>query len=467
MLAGKEQRAQPPARRLQGLGVLLLALGLTGGLGVRAQGTAHTFPETGHTVAGLFWAYWQAHGGLAQQGYPLTEEFTEVSALDGQPYTVQYFERAVFEKHPENQPPYDVLLSQLGTVRYQQKYPNGAPNQQPAAGGVRFPQTGHVVGGPFLAYWQSHGGLAQQGYPISEEFTEVSPLNGQPYTVQYFERAVFEKHPANPPPFDVLLSQLGTFQLRQKYPAGVPRPSVTAFGSPDDLTVDLHNGMIYFGDFGNGAINRLAPDGSPPQPVATGFREPEGLAVAADGSLVVVEQATNRLWRVDPAQGTKRLLRQLVNTTGQDGVDGLAIDPASGAILVPDSPNGRLLALSPDGSTLRTIAAGFTRPTGVALLPGGDLLVADEFGNTLDRVTPAGHKTVLSTMYQPDDVVVDAQGQAYVNGLNGIIYHVDPATGTRTVLLRGLQLPHGLAVDAQGQLVIAEAGRNRISFLVP
>lgn len=37
-------------------------------------------------------------------------------------YTVQYFERAVFEYHPEKQVPFDVLLSQLGTFRYGQKY---------------------------------------------------------------------------------------------------------------------------------------------------------------------------------------------------------------------------------------------------------------------------------------------------------------------------------------------------------
>jgi hypothetical protein len=59
--------------------------------------------------------------------------------------------------------------------------------------------------------------LAQQGYPISDEFTEVSDLNGQPYTVQYFERAVFEDHPENQPPNDILLSQLGTFQHKAKY----------------------------------------------------------------------------------------------------------------------------------------------------------------------------------------------------------------------------------------------------------
>jgi hypothetical protein len=41
---------------------------------------------------------------------------------------VQYFERAVFEFHPENQPPHDVLLSQLGTFRFKTKYPSGDPS---------------------------------------------------------------------------------------------------------------------------------------------------------------------------------------------------------------------------------------------------------------------------------------------------------------------------------------------------
>jgi Lamin Tail Domain len=182
------------------------------------------FPETSHTVKGDFWKYWQEHGGLPQQGYPLSEEFAEISDLNGQTYTVQYFERAVFEKHPEFPPPNDVLLSQLGTFQYKAKYGDaGAPNQQPhTQDGVPFPETGYYVGGLFLDYWKTHGGLAQQGYPISNEFTEISDLNGQPYTVQYFERAVFELHPENPSPHNVLLSQLGTFQLKKKYPNGPP-----------------------------------------------------------------------------------------------------------------------------------------------------------------------------------------------------------------------------------------------------
>lgn len=103
------------------------------GLQSFAQGGCRAFPETGKQVCGRFLEYWQANGGLAQQGLPLTGEFQERSDLNGQTYTVQYFERAVFEKHPENARPFDVLLSQLGTFQFRSKYPNGDPSSgQPA-----------------------------------------------------------------------------------------------------------------------------------------------------------------------------------------------------------------------------------------------------------------------------------------------------------------------------------------------
>jgi hypothetical protein len=104
--------------------------------------------------------------------------------------------------------------SALGSVSVAQTPGPGSNNCQ------TFPQTGHKVCGRFLQYWQQNGGLAQQGYPISETFTETSDLNGRPYLVQYFERAVFEAHPENQPPFDVLLSQLGTLTGKSNYPQG-------------------------------------------------------------------------------------------------------------------------------------------------------------------------------------------------------------------------------------------------------
>jgi hypothetical protein len=224
--------------------MLLCCVGLVPGLG--AQEEQRFFPETKQTVRGGFWRYWQANGGLPQQGFPISAEMQERSDLDGKTYTVQYFERAIFEWHPENKPPYDVLLSQLGTFRYKQKYPNGAPGQKPNGdpGTWRFPETGKSLGGSFLAHWKASGGLAQNGFPISEEFEERSDLDGKLYVVQYFERAVFEWHPDNKPPYNVLLSQLGTFRHRQRYPQAQPTPGpapVRDWIAP----VDLSNNGLY------------------------------------------------------------------------------------------------------------------------------------------------------------------------------------------------------------------------------
>ncbi len=81
---------------------------------VAPQAGDEFFPTTGHNVAPRFLRYWQGNGGLAQFGYPLGEAFTE-TLEDGQSYTVQYFERARFEYHPEHGgTPYEVLLGQFG-----------------------------------------------------------------------------------------------------------------------------------------------------------------------------------------------------------------------------------------------------------------------------------------------------------------------------------------------------------------
>lgn len=177
------------------------------------------FTETSHGVRGRFMQYWETHGGLAQQGYPISWELYQVSLEDGKVYGMQYFERAVFEYHPENTPPNDVLLQRLGAQKYDITYSGGAPPQEPnnSPGSAFFAETGHRLGGRFLAYWKSHGGLAQQGYPISDEFFEQSAVDGQVYRVQYFERAIFEYHPEKQPPYDVLLSLIGSFYFDALY----------------------------------------------------------------------------------------------------------------------------------------------------------------------------------------------------------------------------------------------------------
>src|SRR5438874_9577664 len=103
--------------------IVLLVFAAMLPLGARpaqAQPDTRYFPETGKTVSGRFYQYWQSHGGLTQQGFPISDVMQEKSDTDGKTYTVQYFERAVFEYHSENAVPNDVLLSLLGGFRYNQ-----------------------------------------------------------------------------------------------------------------------------------------------------------------------------------------------------------------------------------------------------------------------------------------------------------------------------------------------------------
>src|SRR5262249_47587869 len=88
------------------------------------------FPASGHTLGGAFRGFWQGRGGLAAFGYPISEELGEINQQDGKFYTVQYFERARFEYHPENAgTPYEVELGQLGRQFLDQR-----PTAQAAAG---------------------------------------------------------------------------------------------------------------------------------------------------------------------------------------------------------------------------------------------------------------------------------------------------------------------------------------------
>jgi hypothetical protein len=176
------------------------------------------FAPTGHTLRGGFRAFWEQHGGLAQFGYPLTEEFQEYSPPAGRYYTVQYFERNRFEWHPENAgTPNEFLLGLLGSeLTGKAGFPLSPPFGSSASHRY-FPQTGHSIGGVFLTYWQQHGGLALYGLPISEEIEEQIGGDGRVYLVQYFQRNRFELHPEDRgTPAEVQLGRLGADLLRSR-----------------------------------------------------------------------------------------------------------------------------------------------------------------------------------------------------------------------------------------------------------
>jgi hypothetical protein len=161
------------------------------------------FPQTGQYLGHAFLDYWRHNGAIHVFGYPITSEFNQ----DGM--TVQYFERAIFEWHPDNPDAHKVLLRRMGADarndRGLRDHPAFQRAEQLSGNNVQyFDVTGHNLGNAFRDYWQDRGGLAIFGYPMSEEFQRDDGM-----TVQYFERAIFEWHPDNPSDWRVLQERLG------------------------------------------------------------------------------------------------------------------------------------------------------------------------------------------------------------------------------------------------------------------
>jgi lipoprotein-anchoring transpeptidase ErfK/SrfK len=273
------------------------------------------FPQTGHNVGAPFLGYWRTHGGLAVYGYPLTEAMQEVSPYDNKTYTVQYFERARLEAHPENKAPYDVLLGQLGRSAAARIVGNKAfdPTAQPATVDdthAYFPESKHTLTGDFLQYWQDNGGLMQFGFPISEPFLEQSATDGKIYTVQYFERNRFEAHPENKAPYNVLLGQLGRDLVTQK------RISTAAAPRANDAPDYADN--LFFTPTPTATSTPVATNTPTPAP-ATATPEPQLSNPRPDlGEYYIEVNLTQQhLWAYQDGQ----VVFDIITSTGKPGFD--------------------------------------------------------------------------------------------------------------------------------------------------
>lgn len=168
---------------------------------------ARYYIQTGHNIFGGFRKFFETYGGIDIFGYPRTEELTE----DGM--TVQYFQRARFEYHPQHAgTPYEVQLMLLGNwIRRGEPVAEAAAPMPTTDTQEYFPQTGHSVHFAFLKFFRENGGVYIFGYPITQEVVEDGKV------VQYFQRARFEYHPQHAGTrYEVQLGLLGDINLRQR-----------------------------------------------------------------------------------------------------------------------------------------------------------------------------------------------------------------------------------------------------------
>jgi len=185
-----------------GLLTLTLLVGLMlPGLLTLAQGEdARYFPETGHWVTGYFLAMYNSVPNPQMVfGYPITDAFVDQNGMQ-----IQYFQRARFELHPEMPFEPRVMLTLLGEYLYQVDGPGAVvPTASNMTACRRIPEDGLPVCYAFLEFFNTNGGIAQFGYPISE----IEIHDG--VMVQYFQRARFEWKPDLPSGQRVVLTDLG------------------------------------------------------------------------------------------------------------------------------------------------------------------------------------------------------------------------------------------------------------------
>lgn len=356
----------------------------------RAAPSQRFFPETGYNVDGRFLAFWEGQGALPVFGLPLSEQRRERSS-EGV-FEVQWFERERFEYHPENTPPYDVLLGRLGDEALRQagrdwtRFPRG----EPAADCRFFEATGQRLCEPFLSYWQRNGlefdgqsgtsyaeSLALFGLPLSEAAQETNS-SGATVLTQWFERARFEYHPDNPDPYKVLLGRLGA----EVFAPGRANTDPESNTLPEYHTIQQPNWPTPL----------QVPVGFTVTEVASGLPSPRFMALDSDGSLVFGSSTTGTVVRLRDTDGDGRYETQQIVAEDLPFVHSVAF--VNGQLYAAaENQVVRLGDFGPDGRARSRQAVIDNLPTGATdlyghrtrtLLPGPDGMLYLSIGSSCD-----------------------------------------------------------------------------------
>jgi len=195
---------------------------------------------------------------------------------------------------------------------------------------------------------------------------------------------------------------------------------------------------------------------------AARFNAPTGVAVDGAGNVYVADQQNCFIRKVTPAGIVTRFAGTIVNN-------------------------------NPCGSTNgASSVAQFSGPNGVAIDGAGNLYVADTFNNKIRKITPAGVVSTLAgsgafgfadgagataQFRSPRGVAVDAAGNVYVaDAQNQLIRQVTPGGVVSSVAGQAVTSgstdgtgtaarfnnPYGIAVDSSGNLYVADSNNHAI-----
>jgi sugar lactone lactonase YvrE len=315
-----------------------------------------------------------------------------------------------------------------------------------------------------------------------------------------------EIHPANTPP--VASKQADSIAKADSLPS---------FYSPTGVAVDAA-GNIYVADYGNNLIRKITSAGIVSTFAGSGtvgslnglstiasFNKPKGIALDASGNLYVADASNNIIRKITPAGLVSTLAGS--DSTGMDdgpgitatffGPAGVTVD-ANNNVYVADAGNNLIRMVTPAGvvSTLAGLNGDFSNPTGISIDARGNLYVANYLDNNILEINSAGTVTTFAgngqqaatngpagsaSFYFPNSIAVDAAANVYVaDGINNLIRKITPAGVVSTLAGSGVagaadstgtaasfNGPCGLALDATGNVYVADSNNNSIRKITP
>jgi sugar lactone lactonase YvrE len=298
-------------------------------------------------------------------------------------------------------------------------------------------------------------------------------------------------------------------------------PSLSAsFHFPEDIVFSL-DGPLYVTDVFNRVIRKIAGgqvstfaggigfDVINGHGESAGFKSPYSVTVDANGNLYTTDDNDPRIRKISP-DGDVTTFAGIEIPGFADGNADVAqfkpgnyivADPA-GNLYVSDGGNNRIRKITAAGQVTTLagtgtagfkdgdgIVAQFNFPGGIALDKNGNLYVADRGNFRIRKITPTGEvSTVAGTGVQGNrdgianeaqfsldmrDIIVDDDGNLYLTELDRIRFInsqgvVSVIAGSTSGYLDGVGVvakfnyPNGLALDAVGNLYVADLNNNRI-----
>jgi sugar lactone lactonase YvrE len=250
-----------------------------------------------------------------------------------------------------------------------------------------------------------------------------------------------------------------------------PRVLMTNAGGINGFRIDANDvlwGPQTTKSQGRGNIVRIDLNTLAVKVITTGFTAPTGVDLDSKGNIYVVDLVDGTITRVDPQTGTKTLVKQL-----DPWLDNLTLSPDD-KIYVSDSADNTIWEIDSKTGETRAVRQGLLAlPGGVAVVPEKDgerIYVADQFSfKSVDgktgQVTDYGHR--LGKPLVSGNSIRFSQGKLLLSSIYGGVSIIDPATNAVIRRIGDVSGPYDAIALPNGDIIVAEYDKNRLTRIAP